>query len=1183
MKYKNSKNWNIYQKSDITLISKSVCKLLCILVVVITLTSFIYICASFYANAESENKTQTTDVTENNMKQNIDKQDTSEKNLTDKEATTKDSDKINKKDNKSNHDSKVEDETLEKNNPINNNDSDNNNVPSKAESKNAENNINNLVEQNSTEYEWDETTGTLYLNTYSGYHSWKWNILAKPEEEYKLKKIVFQESVSEIPSGLYKYPGDWKGPTPTKPYISLGNYQIETIEFQGNINIGEGDFTDIKLKDSENSSIIFDKDCTLKQGAFQRITNLRKIIFKGESTINCGNFINSPEITVIDFQKPTHILNPSFTTVEKEFTNINNSLKSIEFPDGSTFSSTESKKNNLIHGLFSYYFALETVTFHCSVNLGDGCFGVCPNLKFVNFDKDCKLGTACFSANGDFDSNVSGLIRTSSIEKINFGGPVQFSTGVFGVPNGQDETNCNLSLKSLTIPEGSDLLNAFTTSGGSDKCLALFNEYIKLEKITFKGDVHIGDNCFQRLWSLETLNFEKKCWIGNNSFLCDKGWKTIKQEYKNSLKHINFADAAEIGCCCFQGMANSASPSHYSDDLDSNNKLEELVFPEGSTLGGSAFLGFSGLKKVIFKGDVDLSAQDYFMGNAPRAYWWKNLEYLEFFGKATISKVAFYGPQKLNTLIFHGPVTIKEYTFHMDTANEPIVNNCLKEITFPKDSDLSGATCLLEAFNALEDVTFEGDVVLPNYAFQNCNSLKHVNFMGSSDIKIGCFNNCEYLESLEFGGATSFPAFGAFDMNNDDTEGGRGTKSNKCLKTLVFPEGSIIDGCQDLCKDYTALESVIFNCDVNLKGASFQYCDNLKEVQFNGSTTILDEGAFSFNDGFETLTFDVPVSIIGGNFRFCKNLTKVTFNKECIVSGEAFSGDSINPNTSLKTININLPLNIGGASFNNCTELENLNFVENTIFNDNAFCNESNVPNNKMTSLTLLNGCLIKGTGNFNTYTGLKELTCEDDSNIDVACGLYNCPNLNDIYYTKVQPPTPFSSQLYANLNKNALKIHIGCISLDAYTKQLEQDPVENGTLHNADFIDNLIPEHKLNEWSIDPEYHWHVCEICKEDIGKTEHNYPKNWEYDETHHWHKCLDCEYEPEKELHQFEGYICKICKFDYSKDIPTEVSYEENYKANSAPQTFDNIYFVIAVLGVLISIILFRKYWSTFKRK
>lgn len=427
-----------------------------------------------------------------------------------------------------------------------------------------------------------------------------------------LEKITFTGNVEITRGGCFNNLSalktlEFKGESVLSSGAFSGAKNLETILFEKKTNVGSGLFqystsepnTSIKElsfpADSKLGSVVFsnctglekitfegDMTCT-GGGSFANLTELKTLEFKGESKLFSGSFTGTTKLETITFGGKTDIPSGVFSYSEE---NPNTKLKELIFPEGSVFGAS----------VFTRCTSLEKIVFEGDVNLtSGGCFSYLSKLKTLDFKGESTISSGAFSS-------------SVSLESVSFGEKTNLGSGLFCY----NSEKPNTGIKELTFPEGSEFQSSIFTS-----CYSL-------EKVTFEGDVNlVGGGCFGDAVALNTIVFKGESILGTSAFY-------------NSTKLSNIT---------FGGKTKLSAGVLYYDDDKPNTELKELIFPEGSEFSSGAVSNCASLEKIVFQGDVDISAASIF-------YSLPELKTVEFNGTSKIGPSALSDCGKLTNVIF---------------------------------------------------------------------------------------------------------------------------------------------------------------------------------------------------------------------------------------------------------------------------------------------------------------------------------------------------------------------------------------------------------------------------------------------------------------------------------------------------------------------------------------------------
>ncbi len=625
-----------------------------------------------------------------------------------------------------------------------------------------------------------------------------------------------------------------------------------------------------------------------------------------------------------------------------------------------------------------------------------------------------------------------------------------------------------------------------------------------LESMTFEGDVTVGGSNFNSCPSLKKVIFNGESTVNDSAFASCGALETVKFGKKTSIGASAF-DVSSIG---------------------GNSTLKELVFPAGSTMATNSFFkDYTALESVTFEGNIEIGGLCFQNCSA--------LKTVVFKGTSTLRGSSFVNCPNIETLTFGGKTEI------IEGALSSTAGCAVKKLVFP-----AGSTMLPYSFfknwTALESVTFEGDIELGGSNFSGCTALKSVIFKGKSTLDSGAFGSCPAIETLTFGKATSWNSGGVF------------SGSAKAVKKLVFPAGSVLNSASSFFSGSTALESVIFEGDIELGGSDFASCTALKEVVFNGTATLtgspfinctalktvifkktssLTSGAFFNCPAIETLIFGGATSInSSGNFGV--NSGNNVLKTLVFPAGSTFPPISFFKDyTALESVAFEGDITLGGSDFLNCTSLKSVVFEGNATISDLAF---KNCP--ALTSVVFKKDAVLS-KNTFGSY---------DPSTGDLS----SADNVMTIRFESQTVPT-FAGETFGLLKPENVTIYVPCISVDDYKSELGKDTGEDPNVtYNSEFVDKVACFHSFTAKAskqkasdatcTEPAYYYVQCDRCDEvDTTKTVavgnplgHDWGAWESIGSSKHQRICKNDPAHIETAGHQFVGNTCVDCGYTKS---------------------------------------------------
>lgn len=330
--------------------------------------------------------------------------------------------------------------------------------------------------------------------------------------------------------------------------------------------------------------------------------------------------------------------------------------------------------------------------------------------------------------------------------------------------------------------------------------------------------------------------------------------------------------------------------------------------------------------------------------------------------------------------------------------------NCanLKKIWVPKDFKPSYMVAPFYQCDQLKEVEFEeGITEIPSSLMKSCPGIESIVIPDTVKI-IGseAFSNCENLKSVTLPASLTEIGYEAF---------------KKCtnLQKIEFPEGlktigtSAFSSCKTLTEvrlprslkeagsysfeDCTGITSVWIPKGITKAYNTFEYCSNLKTVEFEEEIESIPERLFGDCTGLESITIPETVTQIEkAAFRDCTNLTSVILPEGL----KGIQADAFYMCTNLKNINIPEKVEeLGEAVFRGCESLT-------TVY----------IPNSVTTmGSNMFSGCTSLKTVHLpEAYTEIPGYTfynCEKLSDVNIPAGVekighdafYNCDALTEL------------------------------------------------------------------------------------------------------------------------------------------------------------------------------------------
>jgi len=276
------------------------------------------------------------------------------------------------------------------------------------------------------------------------------------------------------------------------------------------------------------------------------------------------------------------------------------------------------------------------------------------------------------------------------------------------------------------------------------------------------------------------------------------------------------------------------------------------------------------------------------------------------------------------------------------TSTIYLLGNSIKGGIITKNSSILSENIVYQ--NSLNKVELGSNVIINNYAFNNCYSLQSITIPNSiTNIGDRAFNGCYSLQSITIpSGVTSI---GTYAFNNCYS-----------LQSITIPSGV-----------------------TSIEGSTFRSCYSLQSITIPSGVTSIGTYAFAVCYSLQSITIPSGVTSIEGNtFRTCASLQSIT-----IPSGvTSIEGNTFNGCYSLQSITIPSGVtSIEDNAFNNCASLQSITIPSGvTSIEDSTFFNCSGIGYYDFTSHSA-----IPTLSNRNAFNNISS-----DCKIVVPDNLYN-------------------------------------------------------------------------------------------------------------------------------------------------------------------------------------------------
>ncbi len=302
----------------------------------------------------------------------------------------------------------------------------------------------------------------------------------------------------------------------------------------------------------------------------------------------------------------------------------------------------------------------------------------------------------------------------------------------------------------------------------------------------------------------------------------------------------------------------------------------------------------------------------------------------------------------------------------------------LKEVEF-EEGITEIPSSLMKSCPGIESIVIPDTVTtIGSEAFSNCENLKSVTLPSNlTEIRYEAFKKCTSLQKVEFPEGLKTIGTSAFS-------------SCKTLTEVRLPRSLKEAGSYSF-EDCTGITSVWIPKGITKAYNTFEYCSNLKTVEFEEGIESIPERLFGDCTGLESIIIPETVTQIEkAAFRDCTNLTSVILPENL----KGIQADAFYMCKNLKTTNIPEKVEeLGEAVFRGCESLT-------TVY----------IPNSVTTmGSNMFSGCTSLKTVHLpEAYTEIPEYTfynCDKLSDVNIPAGVekighdafYNCDALTEL------------------------------------------------------------------------------------------------------------------------------------------------------------------------------------------
>ncbi|MBQ1234885.1 MAG: leucine-rich repeat protein, partial [Oscillospiraceae bacterium] len=563
--------------------------------------------------------------------------------------------------------------------------------------------------------------------------------------------------------------------------------------------------------------------------------------------------------------------------------------------------------------------------------------------------------------------------------------------------------------------------------------------------------------------------------------------------YASTINTSTFSFNEETGALVIKTQAGLADHEGW---VTPSNVKSLVIKSDITLLKGASLNGMSNLETLVFEGDITLEEQLYEGVYYFPLHGATNLKEITFGGKASLYSGAFSICDKLEKVTFADAANIGSGAFSF-TTDKP--NTKLKELVFPVGSTLGSS--VFTGCTALESVVCEGDATIGYGSFYDCTALKTLDFKGESIIHSGSFGSSVNIETIHFGKKTQIDS-GIFSFPYDNP--------NTKLKELVFPAGSSFGSSFGY---LNALESVVFEGDINLPGGSFNNLPALKSIDFKGESNI-NPGALYGSVNLEQIGFGKKTTFGSGALNYTDDAPNTKLKELVFPAGSTFQAGALYNCAALESIVFEGDVVLNGGVLGNCSALKSVEFKGESVLNSGALLESTNLqevifgkkttlgggmffysdrnPNTKLKEVVIPAGSTFS-SGCFAYCNALESIVFEGDIDISRGSDLYSLPALKTVEFkgevtlgldsltnaTSLQAmifhsenaPTFSGLAVFETVNDSAV-VYVPCFALDTYMAAFEQADARGD---KADL--EMVAVHDLAT-DKDENGHWTFCRV---------------------------------------------------------------------------------------------------------